>query len=62
MKSHNNWNHRHTIIVRGKFGGNSLSDLLIYDGATGHAAFYDVWGQGIINLMKSYALGHGIAM
>ena len=57
MKSYNNWSPGHTIIVPGNFGGTSVigqTDLLIYDGATGGAGFYDVWGQGNINPMKSY--------
>lgn len=48
----------YTIIVPGNFGGTSTTgqtDFLTYDGATGHATFYDVWGQANINPMKSYA-------
>jgi PASTA domain-containing protein len=57
MKTYNDWSPGHSIIVPGIFGGTSVtgqSDLLIYDRATGNAGFYDVWGQGNINLMKSY--------
>jgi hypothetical protein len=57
MKSYNNWSPGHSMIVPGNFGGTSVTgqtDLLIYDGTTGNAGFFDVWGQGNINLMKSY--------
>jgi hypothetical protein len=66
MKGYSNWSPGHTIIVPGNFGGTSVTgqtDLLIYDGATGGAGFFDVWGQGNINLMKSYtdwSPGHSI--
>ena len=57
MKSYTDWSPGHTHIVAGNFGGTPTtgqSDLLIYDAATGAASFFDVWGQGNINSMKSY--------
>jgi hypothetical protein len=57
-----NWSPGHTIIVPGNFGGSRQTgntDLLIYDGATGGAGFFDVWGQANINLMKSYNFSPG---
>ena len=57
------WSTGHTMIVPGNFGGTSAtgqSDFLIYDGATGNTAFFDVWGWANINPMRSYqfSLGH----
>jgi hypothetical protein len=66
MKSYTNWNPGYTIIVPGNFGGTRLTgetDLLLYNGATGGVGFFDVWGLGNINLMKSYtdwSAGHTI--
>jgi hypothetical protein len=57
LKSYTDWSPGHTHIVPGNFGGTSRTgqtDLLIYDAATGGATFFDVWGQGNINPMKSY--------
>jgi len=57
MKFYNNWSPNHSIIIAGNFGGSGVtgqSDLLIYNAAIGAAGFFDVWGQGNINLMKGY--------
>jgi len=57
LKSYRDWSPGTTHIVPGNFGGTSVTgqtDLLLYNAATGTSGFFDVWGQGNMNLMKSY--------